>query len=330
MRLTVFILLCASEAFAQSGGSISGTVLNLPGEAVPNAPVQAINQSTGVVYKAVSSDKGLYTLLSLPSGAYDISVTVPGFNPFVQKDVTVGAQTLRLDIHLTDFQLDTLGDGREFRVDLLSPHPTPSGATPRTADGKPDLSGMWFAQRPVDPGKPEGLPWVEALLKERAANNSRDAPGARCLTRGITAAGGLFPYKIVQTPTLLIMLFEDDIPSHRQVFLDGRGHPKDPNPSWMGHSIGHWEGEVLVVDTVGFNDRSWLDPQGHPHTEKMRVTERFRRPDLGHLEIEFTIDDPGAYAKPWVMKRIADLDPGDEVGEYVCEHNTDPEHMVGK
>ena len=127
------------------------------------------------------------------------------------------------------------------------------------------------------------------------------------------------------------MLFEDDIPSHRQVFLDGRGHPRDPNPSWMGHSVGHWEGDTLVVDTVGFNDRSWLDPQGHPHTDRMRVTERMRRPDLGHLEIEITIDDPGAYAKPWVIQRAADLDLNDDIGEYVCnENNRDPEHMVGK
>jgi Carboxypeptidase regulatory-like domain len=327
----IALFLCASAAFAQSGGTITGTVSNLPGDAVANAPVQATNVSTNAVYKSASSEKGLYTLARLPSGTYEISVALLGFNPYVQKNVTVAAaQTLRLDIHLIDYQFDTLGDGREFRIDLISPHATPSGPTPHTADGKPDLSGVWYAQRPVDPGKPEPLPWVEALLRERAANNSKDAPGARCLTRGVTAAGALFPYKLVQTPTLLVMLFEDDIPSHRQVFLDGRGHPKDPNPSWMGHSVGHWEGDVLVVDTVGFNDRSWLDPQGHPHTEKMRVTERFRRPDLGHLEIEFTIDDPGAYAKPWTMKRVADLDPDDEVGEYVCENNKDPEHMVGK
>ena len=330
MRFALFIL-CVSVGLAQSGGTITGSVSNLPGEAVVNAPVQAINTSTNAVYRTASSASGVYTLPQLPSGAYEVSVAAPGFNPFVQKNVTVaGAQTLQLDIHLTDYQLDTLGDGREFRVDLISPHATPSGPTPRAADGKPDLSGVWYAQRPVDPGKPEPLPWVEELLRERAANNSKDAPGAHCLTRGVTAAGALFPYKLVQTPTLLVMLFEDDIPSHRQVFLDGRGHPKDPNPSWMGHSIGRWEGDVLVIDTVGFNDRSWLDPQGHPHTEKMRVTERLRRPDLGHLEIEFTIDDPGAYKKPWTIKRIADLDPGDEVGEYVCENNKDPEHMVGK
>jgi hypothetical protein len=198
-------------------------------------------------------------------------------------------------------------------------------------DGKPDLSGVWYAQRPVDPGKPEPLPWAEALLKERAANNSKDSPGAHCLPRGMTNAGALFPYKLVQTPSLLVMLFEDDIPSHRQVFLDGRGHPKDPNPRWMGYSSGHWEGDALVVETVGFDDRSWLTAQGHPHTDMMRVIERFRRPDLGHLEIEITIDDPGAYAKPWVIKRASDLDAGDDIGEYVCtEDEKDAKHMVGK
>lgn len=330
MRFALFIC-CASLTFAQSSGTITGTVSNLPGEPVANIPVQAFNSSTNAIYKAVSSANGIYTLAQLPSGAYEISVAVQGFNPFSQKNVALAsAQTLRLDIHLMDYQLDTLGDGREFRVDLTSPHPTPPGPTPRTAGGKPDFSGVWYAQRPVDPGKPDPLPWVESLLRERAANNSKDAPGAHCLTRGVTAAGALFPYKLIQTPTLLVMLFEDDIPSHRQVFLDGRGHPKDPNPSWMGHSIGHWEGDDLVIDTIGFNNRSWLDPQGHPHTENMRVTERLRRPDLGHLEIEFTIDDPGAYKKPWTIKRMADLDPGDEVGEYVCENNKDPEHMVGK
>ncbi len=323
---------CASAAFAQNGGTIAGTVFDLPGEPVKNAPIQATNVRTSAVFKATSSETGRYTLSQLPAGSYEVSVAAPGFNAFVQRNVTVvAAQTLSLDIHLIDFQLDTLGDGREFRVQLTSPHAAPSGPTPRTPEGKPDLSGVWWAQRPVDPGKPEPLPWAEALLRERAANNSKDAPGAHCLTRGIAAAGALFPYKLVQTRALLVMLFEDDIPSHRQVFLDGRGHPKDPNPSWMGHSIGRWEGDTLVIDTVGFNDRSWLYAQGHPHTEMMHVIERFRRPDLGHLEIEFTIEDPGAYAKPWIIKRASDLDTADDIGEYVCtENNKDVEHMVGK
>lgn len=328
------VLLSVPVAFAQSGGTITGTVSDVDGMAVANAPIQITNKITNEVRKATSSKTGAYTLAPLPPGTYDLSVTALGFNPYAQQNVTVGAaQTVRLDVRLFDYQLGTLGDGREFRIDLLTAHPTPSGRTPRTRNGKPDLSGVWYAQRPVDPGRPEPLPWVEKLLAERAANNAKDAPGAHCLPRGITNAGALFPFKLVQTPTLLVMLFEDDIPSHRQVFLDGRGHPKDMDPKWMGHSIGHWEGDTLVVDTVGFDDRSWLTAQGHPHTEKMHVIERFRRPDLGHLEIEFTIDDPGAYAKPWIMKRVSDLDTNanEDVGEYVCtENNKDPEHMVGK
>jgi hypothetical protein len=294
--------------------------------------VEATNIATKQVYRTASSDSGSYALAQLPAGVYNIAVNALAYNAYSQQNVKVAAgETLRLDIRLFDFQLDTLGDGREFRTDLLSPHPTPSGPTPRMPDGKPDFSGVYYAQRPVDAGRPEPLPWAAKLIKERSENNSKDAPGAHCLPRGITNAGALFPYKIVHTPKLLVMLFEDDVPSHRQVYLDERDHPKDFNPNWMGHSIGRWEGDTLVVDTVGFNDRSWITPQGHPHTEKMRVIERMRRPDLGHVEIEITIEDPGAYAKPWVMKRIADLYPEDDIGEYVCvENNRDPEHMVGK
>ena len=331
MRLLA-LLWCATAAFAQSTGILSGTVSSsLSGDPVAQAPIQAMNRASHAISKTMSTPTGAYTL-ALPPGTYDLSVAAPGYNAFAQQKVVIAAgQTVPLNIRLLDYQLDTLGDGREFRIDLTSPHPTPSGPTPRTPEGRPDFSGVWYAQRPVDAGTPEPLPWAEALVKERAANNAKDSPGAHCLPRGITLAGALFPFKLVQTRALLIMLVEDDIPSHRQIFLDGRSHPADPNPSWMGHSVGHWEGDTLVVDTVGFNDRSWLDPQGHPHTEQMRVIERMRRPDLGHLEIEFTVDDPGAYAKPWVFKRAADLDPNDDIGEYVCnENNRDPVHMVGK
>ena len=334
-RISVFCwigFLCATAGFSQSGGSITGTVVDSDGQAVANAQVQATNRNTKAVYKAAGSEQGHYTLPMLPAGTYDVSISAPGFYSSNHQNVSVDVtQPLRLNVRLLEYQLGTLGDGREFRVQLTSPHSAPSGPTPRTTDGKPDLSGVWNAQRTIDAGKPEPLPWAQALLKERAANNGKDAPGARCLPRGITNAGALFPFKLVQTPILLVMLFEDDIPSHRQVFLDGRGHPKDPNPLWMGHSIGHWEGDTLVIDTVGFDDRSWLDTAGHPHTEMMHVIERFRRPDLGHLEIEFTIDDPGAYAKPWKIERVSDLDANDDIGEYVCtENEKDVEHMVGK
>ncbi|HEX4275855.1 MAG TPA: carboxypeptidase-like regulatory domain-containing protein [Bryobacteraceae bacterium] len=334
MRFLAFFL-CIPAAFAQGGktpGTITGTIRDIDGTGVATAPVQITNKSTSRITKVDSSATGSYTFAQLPPGTYDLTVAALGFNAYTRQNVTVSpAQTLRLDIELVDYQFGTLGDGREFRIDLMSPHPAPAGPAPRTPNGKPDLSGVWYAQRPVDPGKPEPLPWVEALLRERAENNGKDAPGAHCLPRGITNAGALFPYRLVQTPALLVMLFEDDIPSHRQVFLDGRGHPKDMDPKWMGHSVGHWEGDTLVVDTIGFDDRSWLTAQGHPHTEQMHVVERFRRPDLGHLEIEFTIEDPAAYKTPWIIKRVSDLDTKDEVGEYVCtENNKDVEHMVGK
>ena len=330
--LSILMFSLSSAALGQSAGMITGTVLDLGGDKVANAPIQVTNTVTKAVYKVTSSGEGSYTLAELPAGAYELSVAVPGFNSYTQSSIVVAAgQAVRLDIHITDYQLGTLGDGREFRIDLITPHATPPGPPPRTPDGKPDFTGVWYAQRTVDPGRPEPLPWADKLLQERAANNSKDAPGAHCLTRGITAAGALFPYELVQTPTRLVMIFEDDIPSHRTVYLDGRRHPKDPNPSWMGHSIGRWEGDALVVDTVGFNDKSWLDAQGHPHTEKLHVTERLRRPDLGHLELEFTIEDPGTYAKPWIIKRVADLDPNDEIGEYVCtEGERDVVHMVGR
>src|ERR1700693_5391847 len=129
MRL-VGLFLLASAAFAQSG-AISGKVVNLPGDPVPNAPIVATNVATKAVYKSTSSDQGLYTLTNVPAGTYEISVALLGYNPFSQKDVTVGSkQTLQLDIHLIDYQFDTLGDGKEFRIDLYSPHPTPSGPTP--------------------------------------------------------------------------------------------------------------------------------------------------------------------------------------------------------
>jgi len=328
----LLILVFSTAAFAQNTGTISGTVLDLSGNVVAKAPIQATNLATKSVYKAASSDKGSYALAGLPAGAYTLAVAAPGYNPYTEQNLVVrGGQTLTFDVHLTDFQLGTLGDGVEFRIDQLTPHATPRGPAPLTLDGKPDLTGTWYAQRTVDPGKPEPLAWAQKLLDERAANNSKEAPGAHCLTRGITAAGALFPYELVQTPSRLVMLFEDDIPSHRTVYLDGRGHPKDPNPDWMGHSIGHWEGDTLVVDTIGFNDKSWLDNVGHPHTERLHVTECIRRPDFGHLEIEFTIDDLGAYSKPWIIKRVADLDTRDEIGEYVCtEGERDAVHMVGK
>lgn len=171
------------------------------------------------------------------------------------------------------------------------------------------------------------LPWAEKLTQQRLANNSADDLEARCLPGGPPRAAP-YHYQIVQTPKLVMILFEGNIHSYRQFFLDGSGHPKDLKPTWYGDSRTHWDGDTLVVDTIGFNDKSWIDMAGHPHTKQMHVIERFHRRDFGNLEIQNIIEDPGAYTKPWVMNRVSTLETKMEMTEYVCnENNQDPVHL---
>jgi hypothetical protein len=135
--------------------------------------------------------------------------------------------------------------------------------------------------------------------------------------------------KIVQTP-VLVMMFLDDL-TYRQVFLDGPPLPTDPNPAWMGYSVGHWDGDTLVIESAGYNDRTWLDYDGHPHSEELRVTERLRRPDFGHLELERTFEDPKALAQKWVIPIKFGFEADTEMLEYVCaENERDRGHLVGK
>jgi hypothetical protein len=140
-----------------------------------------------------------------------------------------------------------------------------------------------------------------------------------------------FPFKIVQTPALVVILFEGNTHSYRQLFMDGRGHPEDLDPSWMGDSIAWWEGDTLVVETVGQNDQTWLNGRGLPHSDALHVIERYTRPDLGHLEVEITMVDPKAFTRPHTFHRQHVFSADWEIHEYVCnEFNIDVEHMVGK
>jgi hypothetical protein len=129
-----------------------------------------------------------------------------------------------------------------------------------------------------------------------------------------------FPFKIVQTPGLIVMMYEADN-TRRQIYTDGRKLPTDPNPTWMGYSVGHWEGETLVVDTAGFNDKIWLDIFGHPVSESMHVQERFSRRDFGHMDLQITIDDPKMYTKPFTFKVTQLLLPDSDIFEYFCTEN---------
>lgn len=213
--------------------------------------------------------------------------------------------------------------------------PTPTGPAPKFADGTPDLSGVWNGSGANDSDISKGLkageavvmlPWAEALVKAR---KSKDDPEANCMPAGIPR-GSPYPWRIVQTPGIYFIVFEGNIHSFRQIFMDGRKHPDDLDPTWYGHSIGHWEGQTLVVDTVGFNDKFWFDYMGHPHTEKLHTIERYTRTNLGNMSIEVTIDDPGAYAKPFTTVGRARIMAGTELLEYICqEENTDVEHLSG-
>jgi len=200
--------------------------------------------------------------------------------------------------------------------------PPPSAPAPRMADGKADLSGVWLRPNVVDPVRPELLPWASAIASERAKNNFRDSPSTRCLPTGVSLLGPILT-KLIQTASVLVILQEAPGGSAIEVFLDGRGHPKDLDPTWRGHSVGMWDGDTLVVDTTGFNEQGWLDaaPTGYPRTERLRVINRIQRVDFGHLEIEATIDDPGTFARPWTSRSTSTLAPGEELREFVCEDN---------
>ncbi len=164
------------------------------------------------------------------------------------------------------------------------------------------------------------LPSAAALTRERTENAFKDSPSARCLPLGVSLLGPILT-KFVQTAAVLMVLQEAPGGSAMQIFLDGRGHPKDLYPTWRGHSVGSWEGDTLVVDTVGFNDEGWLDATGRPRSEKLRVIDRIRRVDFGHLEIETTIDDPETFVRMWTSRRTSTLAPGEEIQEFICENN---------
>jgi hypothetical protein len=224
---------------------------------------------------------------------------------------------------------------------------TPDGkvdmtAPPRRMDGHVDLSGFWMPADNVKhllnlaadlaPADVPLQPWAEAVYKERIETNGKDHPGVRCLPSGIpeklNIPDGL---KVVQTPGVVIFLYESRT-IYRQVFTDGRPlPPADVQPTWMGYSVGQWEGDTLVVETIGSNGQAWLDMRGLPATDALRIVERYTRPVTGRIDIEVTIDDRKAYTRPWKVNLQWALQPDTDLIESICEENSkDLPHMVGK
>ena len=221
------------------------------------------------------------------------------------------------------------------KIDLAAP-------PQRTADGKIDLSGFWMPLNPVKhllslaadlpPNSVPLQPWAQTVYNERIDNNGKDHPGVRCWPSGIPEKNNIPDgMKVVQTPDVMLFLYESRT-IYRQIFTDGRSHPKgDPQPTWMGYSVGKWEGDTFVVDTVGFNGKTWLDMRGLPSTEALHVIERFTRPSIGRIDIDVTIDDPKAYTRPWNVLLTWQLVPDTDLIESICEENNkDVPHMVGK
>ena len=221
----------------------------------------------------------------------------------------------------------------------------PTGPAPRMADGKVDFSGNWqpnainqninlanVGGRGAPLQEPEMTPWALKTYQEHKSNISKDDPEARCLPPGVPRMSTTpYPWSMIQTPKMIVIVYEGGAHIWRKIFLDGRAHDPNTVETWLGDSTGHWEdNDTLVVETVGQNAITWLDEDGHPHTNQMVVTERFKRPDLGHLEIEHTIHDPEAYPKDWKFTTHPTMLNG-ELIEYICqENNRDVEHLKGK
>jgi len=207
---------------------------------------------------------------------------------------------------------------------------------PRTVDGKPDLSGLWEQLNARDRAyylKGIDFPWTpagKAVFAARVANNQKDNPEGMCLPRGLPKADAFDIHKIVQTPDLIMILYEYGT-TFRQIFTDGRALPKDPNPTWMGYSVGHWEGDTLVVESNGFNGKAWMSFEGYPVSDALHLTERMRRRDFGHMDVQLTIDDPKYYTKAWTTELHPELAVDTDLIEFVCDENEkDQRHLVGK
>lgn len=205
--------------------------------------------------------------------------------------------------------------------------PNLTAPAPRMPDGKPDLSGLWryagskYILNVASDFPPDNVPfqpWAERLYRER---QTKDDPAMRCLPLGLPRFFNS-PFKLIQTRSVIAVLYEIHT-LYRQIFLDRRPLPIAPNPTWFGYSVGHWEGDALVVESTGFNDKSWLDLYGHPHSEALHLSERYVRTSVGQMNVRITIDDPQAYTRPWTIVLALELMPDTEMIETICENQGD-------
>jgi len=206
--------------------------------------------------------------------------------------------------------------------------PDLAASAPRAANGRPDLSGLWknhggdryYNNIAADVPVNDVAKWAQALFMKRQLEFGKDSMETQCLPLGPAYLTTRYrEFRIVQTPTLIVFAFSDGM--HREIFLDGRSLEAEPNPTWMGYSVGRWDGDTLVVESNGYTDRSWLDYNGHPHSEELRITERYRRTTVGRIDVQVTMTDPRVYAKAIVFSMPVALQSDTELLEAVCENN---------
>jgi hypothetical protein len=270
----------------------------------------------------------------------------------VRRAAVTGAVILSLNLMCLPAQEPLAKDPGAFDPAWPEPAPRapapPAGPAPHLPDGRPDFGGKgaWYPGFSGNIAEPKWkgvksadrhvdvpfLPWALKLFNERVENIGKDDPEAKCLPVGVPRyMFDPYPFQIIQTPDRVIFLFEGDNDPWRIVPTDGRSHRKDLKPSWLGDAVGHYEGDTLVVDVVGFNGKGWLDQAGHAQTDRAHLVERYTRTDSRTLKYEVTIDDPGAYSGPWTTSNTVSWRPGMELIEYVCNENEQSSvHMIGK
>ena len=322
----IILLLTFSISAQDLTGAISGVVKGQFDERAADIPIQIIHASSGQAWRSKTDSNGRYEFTGLPAGDYTLRTRTQccEYAPYDSETLELAeAATHEFDVQLKQgFQLNTIGDDQGIATaEVLANREVPDLPLPRHPDGQPNLTGMWvYGGDPFAPD-PQFQPWAAELVAKRKANNFIDSPRIRCLPTDLPIPGHTPPEfgKFVHIPGLVVILYEGVL-GYRQIFTDGRKHPVDPNPTWLGHSIGWWEGDTLVVDTVGFNDRGWTGLT-HPRSEQFHVVERYTRTAYGDMELELTIEDPQVYTEPRTQQIPVYLTPQEELLEFVCEND---------
>lgn len=331
---------------ARATGALRGVLKDPNGLVITgldDTQVQLKDSASGMIYSADVQVNGSFSIGDLPAGRYDLQLPMRSamYLSYEQKDIEIAAgRTLKLDLPIQwGMNLGTIGDDPGLASnDLRRRSKYVDGPTPRTADGHPDFTGEWdyipeksvtfFSPVPMKPWAKAIADKLQAAMRPQNGNPGIQGPAAYCLPQSATPTALPFQFEFVQTPTRLIQLMEYLTPGQREIYLDGRPHPNPDtwNPAWYGHSVGHWEGDTLVVDSVGFND---ITPGYGIHTEALHVVERITRPSVGRLVIDITATDPRAWTGP-VHRHIEDgLITGEELQEWVCAENNEPSHFGG-